>query len=68
MGTLRINSRPWSQVVIDGRPIGSTPQMNVSLSEGTHKVTLINPDFDIKKTLTVKIKAGQIETQIVALQ
>lgn len=67
-GTLRINSRPWSQVVIDGRPIGSTPQMNVPLSEGTHKVTLINPEFDIKKTLTVKIKAGQIETQIVALQ
>jgi serine/threonine protein kinase len=67
-GTLRINSRPWSQVVIDGRPIGSTPQMNVSLSEGTHKVTLINPEFDIKKTLTVKIKAGQVETQIVALQ
>ncbi len=67
-GTLRINSRPWSQVVIDGRPIGSTPQMNVPLSEGTHKVTLINPEFDIKKTLTVKIKAGQVETQIVALQ
>jgi len=67
-GTLRINSRPWSQVVIDGRPIGSTPQMNVPLSEGSHKVTLINPEFDIKKTLTVKIKAGQVETQIVALQ
>jgi serine/threonine protein kinase len=67
-GTLRINSRPWSQVVIDGKPIGSTPQMNVTLSEGTHKVTLTNPEFDIKKTLTVKIKAGQVETQIVALQ
>ncbi len=67
-GTLRINSRPWSQVVIDGKPIGSTPQMNVTLAEGTHKVTLINPEFDIKKTLTIKIKAGQIETQIVALQ
>ena len=27
-----------------------------------------NPEFDIKKTLTVKIKAGQVETQIVTLQ
>ena len=42
--------------------------MNVSLSEGTHKVTLVNPEFDIRKTLTVTIKAGQVETQIVTLQ
>jgi serine/threonine-protein kinase len=67
-GTLRINSRPWSQVIIDGRSIGSTPQMNVSLPAGTHKIMLVNPEFDIKKTLTVKIKAGQVETQIVTLQ
>ena len=33
-GTLRINSRPWSQVYVDGRLIGNTPQMNIPLSLG----------------------------------
>jgi serine/threonine protein kinase len=67
-GTLRINTKPWSQVFVDGKLIGNTPQMNVSLPEGTHRVTLVNPEFSLKKSLTVQIKAGQVETQIVNLQ
>jgi HSP20 family molecular chaperone IbpA len=67
-GTLRINSRPWSQVTIDGRAIGNTPQMNVALPAGNHRVTLVNPEFNLKKNLTITIKPGQTETQIIALQ
>jgi serine/threonine protein kinase len=67
-GTLRINTRPWSQVFVDGKLIGNTPQMNVSLPEGTHRVTLVNPEFSLKKSLTIQIKAGQVETQIIPLQ
>jgi eukaryotic-like serine/threonine-protein kinase len=67
-GTLRINSRPWSQVVIDGRPIGNTPQMNVALPAGTHRVTLVNPEFNLRRNLTITIKPGQVETQIITLQ
>ncbi len=67
-GTLRINSRPWAQVVIDGRPIGNTPQMNIALPPGNHRVQLVNPEFNLKKNLTVTIKSGQTETQIIALQ
>jgi serine/threonine protein kinase len=67
-GTLRINSRPWSQVFIDGKLIGNTPQMNVSLPEGSHRVTLVNPEFSLKKSVTITIKAGQTETQIINLQ
>ncbi|MEY4510594.1 MAG: hypothetical protein RLZZ450_2716, partial [Pseudomonadota bacterium] len=67
-GTLRINSRPWSQVTIDGRALGNTPQMNVALPAGNHRVTLVNPEFNLKKTLTITIKPGQTETQIISLQ
>jgi serine/threonine protein kinase len=67
-GTLRINSKPWSQVFVDGKLIGNTPQMNVSLPEGSHRITLVNPEFSLKKSVSVTIKAGQIETQIVTLQ
>ena len=28
LGTLRINSRPWSQVFIDNKPVGTTPLLN----------------------------------------
>jgi serine/threonine protein kinase len=66
-GILRINSRPWSQVVVDGRVIGNTPQMNVSLEAGTHTVTLINSEFGYKKTLKVSVKAGEVVTKIVTL-
>ncbi len=67
-GTLRINTRPWSQVSIDGRAIGNTPQMNIPLPAGNHRVQLVNPEFNLRKTLTINIKPGQVETQIIALQ
>ena len=67
-GTLRINSRPWSQVFVDGKLLGNTPQMNVSLSEGQHRISLHNPEFNLRKNITVTIRAGEIETQIIALQ
>ena len=66
-GTLRINSRPWSQVYVDGRMIGNTPQMSIQLSAGRHRVSLVNPDFDIRKTITVNIAAGETITRIVNL-
>ncbi len=67
-GTLRLNSRPWSQVYVDGKMIGNTPQMNITLAAGEHRITLLNPEFQIRKNITVKIKAGETQTQIVTLQ
>jgi len=67
MGTLRVSTRPWSIVTIDGKLIGNTPQMNLSLPEGSHRVQLNNPEFQIEKTVTVKIEAGKTETLIVNL-
>jgi serine/threonine-protein kinase len=63
-GTLRVQTTPWSQVYVDGRLIGNTPQMNISLPAGRHQVRLINPDFDIRETVSVNIRAGQTETLI----
>ena len=67
-GTLRLNSRPWSQVFVDGKMIGNTPQMNLQLSAGEHRITLVNPEFGLRKNITVKVKAGDTQTQIVSLQ
>ncbi len=66
-GKLRINSRPWSQVYVDGRLVGNTPQMNISLPAGPHRVTLVNPDFRVRQTVNVNIAPGQTVTRIVTL-
>ncbi len=67
-GTLTISSMPASKVVIDGAPAGETPVMNKPVSAGTHRVMLINSEQDLKKTVTVKVKAGEAKKLIVNLK
>ncbi|MGD8860136.1 MAG: PEGA domain-containing protein [Myxococcales bacterium] len=66
-GTLRINSRPWSQVFVDGKLVGNTPQLNIPLSSGRHKVKLVNPDMGMTKRFSVRIAGGKPTTKIVNL-
>lgn len=66
-GTLRINTRPWSNVFVDGARIGNTPQMNIELSSGRHTVTLVNDDFGIRKTIKITIKPDEVVTRVLNL-
>jgi hypothetical protein len=66
-GTLRISTRPWTNVSVGGRNIGSTPQMNVSLPPGRHTVRLTNPEFGIDETITITLEPGQTVTKILNL-
>jgi eukaryotic-like serine/threonine-protein kinase len=66
-GKLRVNTRPWSQVFIDGKPYGSTPRLNIELSVGAHTLTLVNEEFSVKKTVEVTIKAGTVENVVLDL-
>jgi hypothetical protein len=67
LGVLRLNSRPWSQVFVDGRPIGNTPIMGVPLKAGEHRVELVNAALNVRKTIQVKIKPDDVVTKIVLL-
>ncbi|MEO8482555.1 MAG: PEGA domain-containing protein [Acidobacteriota bacterium] len=44
-GTLSINAAPWADVIIDGRPVGSTPIGNLSVSVGPHDVVWRHPQL-----------------------
>lgn len=66
-GTLRVNSRPWAQVFVDGKLIGVTPQRSISLPAGPHTLLLVNGEFNIRKSVEVEIKPGQITTQVLNL-
>ena len=47
--------------------IGNTPQLNVPLSPGHHKVKLVNPQLGMSKGFDVNIQAGKPTTKIVEL-
>jgi hypothetical protein len=59
-GVLMIASKPPCQITIDGKATGlTTPQRSIDLAAGAHKITLVNTDANIKKTIVVKITAGK---------
>jgi hypothetical protein len=66
-GMLRINSRPWSKVFVDGTLVGTTPQMAITLSPGQHTIELVNPDLEMSKTVLVDIEPNQLLTKVVNL-
>jgi PEGA domain len=59
-GTLNINSIPTANVTLDGRPLGTTPKLGISVSAGTHTVMFVKDGE--RHTKTVKVGAGQSQT------
>jgi len=61
---LSINTRPWTKVYVDGRFVRNTPLMRYEVPSGAHRVTLINEDFNIRETVTVRVQPGENKTVI----
>jgi hypothetical protein len=58
-GTLNMNSIPASSVVLDGKPLGSTPQIGITVSAGTHTILFVNADQGFKRQISVSVAAGE---------
>ncbi len=58
LGTLNVNSIPPSQVLLDGRPIGLTPLVQVEVPAGTHTVVFVHPELG-RKVVSVLVPAGR---------
>jgi hypothetical protein len=56
-GTIKANSIPLSDVLVDGRVVGKTPT-NVSAAPGLHTVIFIHPDYGRREVL-VQVKPNQ---------
>jgi serine/threonine-protein kinase len=54
-GSLRLAVTPWAEVVVDGRPVGTTPLSPVELGEGAHWVSLKNGELatQVKRRVVV---------------
>jgi hypothetical protein len=56
-GKLNINSIPTANVVLDGRPVGRTPVVGLSVSPGAHTIVLIGPD-GARRVTSADVAAG----------
>lgn len=63
-GTININSIPKSNVILDGRPIGSTPKIGYSVPAGNHTVVFVHPEHG-RKVKSVSVTAGGVGTAAV---
>jgi serine/threonine-protein kinase len=61
MGTIDVQSEPWSQVFIDGAPVQATPLVGLPLEAGTHELKLVASDGRTRRT-RVKVLPSQPTT------
>ena len=65
-GLLQIAVRPWAEVEVDGRLLGTTPLDRMSLPAGQHVVLLRHPSFE-PFTRAVTIRPGELAKLVVDL-
>jgi hypothetical protein len=57
-GALSVNARPWADVWIDGRMVGTTPIGNVQLTVGSHEVVWRHPELgERRQTVQISVEA-----------
>jgi PEGA domain-containing protein len=55
-GVVFINALPWANVLIDGKPVGTTPLGNLKVPIGEHEITWRHPTFG-QRRMTVRVSA-----------
>jgi serine/threonine-protein kinase len=58
---LSLTSDPPANVLLDGKPIGRTPKMGLSVAAGTHTVLFVHPTLG-RARASAKLEAGQSKT------
>jgi eukaryotic-like serine/threonine-protein kinase len=61
-GTLRLNTSPWTEILLKGKKLGVTPLLDVELPAGQYTLEAVNPEAGIHKEISVLIKAGERTT------
>jgi serine/threonine-protein kinase len=65
-GQLQIAVRPWAEVFLDGRLLGTTPLDRIQLAAGQHVLKLRHPAFESLER-TVSVKSGETTKLVVDL-
>lgn len=59
--TLNLNSIPVSNVILNGRPLGTTPKIGVQVPPGPQTVVFVHPDLG-RKVMSGTVAAGETKT------
>jgi serine/threonine protein kinase len=65
-GQLQIAVRPWGEVSVDGRVIGTTPLDRITLPAGTHVLRVRHPLYEVWER-PVSIRSGETAKMVVDL-
>jgi serine/threonine-protein kinase len=60
-GWLLVLPKPWAEVMVDGKVVGTTPMQKFPLSPGSHSVVLTTPGYKAF-TQNVEIRPGETTT------
>ncbi len=65
-GQLQLAVRPWAEVSVDGRVVGTTPLDRISLPAGPHLISLRHPGYEeLRRTVT--LRSGETAKLVVDL-
>jgi serine/threonine-protein kinase len=64
---LNINSIPPSTCILDGKSLGSTPRIHVSVKPGSHTVKFVDSDDGLTKTIFVNVGSGETKPAVAKL-
>ncbi len=57
-GELFFEAKPWADVYVDGRKVGTTPMLPLKVFEGSHEVRFVNPSMKKDTKVEVVVNAG----------
>ena len=57
--------KPWADIYLRGKKLGTTPMGKITLLEGQQTFTLVNTELGKKKTVEITIRPGQLEKRSV---
>ena len=66
-GKLTLSTDPWTRVSLNGKLLGDTPLIEVSLPSGRHRLQLKNEQAKIDLAIEVEVKAGQLTKKVLRL-
>jgi hypothetical protein len=64
---LSVNALPWAELLLDGHPVGATPQRDLSVATGNHVLQLNCPPLGRSARVPLKLDAGDHRRVLVDL-
>jgi serine/threonine-protein kinase len=58
-GKIVVHVTPWGRVTVDGEPIGVTPLAPLAVLEGSHEISVTNPEKNATKTVNVIVEPNR---------